>query len=192
MFCSAPGRIAIILEEKKKALFVKNKRQAASRTEAFIELSEYMWTEVEIVPRNLRNQTWMVEKFHIQPNQPWDSSSSIFNPGRRAALGFLGQTVQVRRDRLCFQRRSSLAEPRGKAELRDIVWGEDVVVQAMRKGGLRREEEVLLTLSHRSSLSKLLGESAKVGKSERRGIGKEARMSEPLTCFESMIKRNNG
>lgn len=67
-----------------------------------------------------------------------------------AALGFLGQsqTVQVRRGRLCFQQRASLAESRGKAELWDLVWGEDVVVQAVREGGLRGEKDVLLTLSH--------------------------------------------
>ncbi|TNN62600.1 hypothetical protein EYF80_027199 [Liparis tanakae] len=57
------GRIAIILEKTKEMKEqylgvtililgrLSSRRQAASRTEAFMELSENMWTEVEMVPR---------------------------------------------------------------------------------------------------------------------------------------------
>lgn len=40
--------------------------------------------------------------------------------------------------------------------------------------------------------SELLRESEKVGKLERRNDGKEARKAAPLTCFELIVKSNNG
>lgn len=48
---------------------------------------------------------------------------------------------------VCFQPRASPAEPRGQAELWDLVWGEDVVVQIVREAGLARDKDIFLTLS---------------------------------------------
>ena len=52
-------------------------------------------------------------------------------------------------------------------------------------------KKLLKFCGQRTSWSGLLRESEEVEKSERRNSGKEARMFEPLTCFELIIKCNN-